>query len=73
MLKSEDFFKRTPETLKLVLDFLGLPEWEPEAWEIILRGEYERKINLTTRRRLEEYFELHNRRLYNYLGVDLGW
>jgi hypothetical protein len=26
-----------------------------------------------TRRRLEEYFEPHNRRLYEYLGVDFGW
>jgi hypothetical protein len=26
-----------------------------------------------TRRRLEEYFEPYNRRLYDYLGVDLGW
>lgn len=26
-----------------------------------------------TRLRLEEYFEPHNRRLYEYLGVDFGW
>ena len=26
-----------------------------------------------TRRRLEDYFEPHNQRLYEYLGVDLGW
>jgi hypothetical protein len=73
VLKSEDFFERTPETLKLVLDFLGLPEWEPEAWEIFLKGEYDRELDPATRQRLEEYFEPHNRRLYEYLGVDLGW
>ena len=73
VLKSEDFFERTPETLKLVLDFLGLPDWEPEAWKIILKGEYDQEMDPATRRRLEEYFEPHNRRLYEYLGVDLGW
>jgi hypothetical protein len=26
-----------------------------------------------TRRRLDDYFEPHNRRLYEYLGVDFGW
>lgn len=41
LLKSEDFFGHTSETLKLVLGFLGLPEWEPEAREIALKGEYD--------------------------------
>lgn len=31
MLKSQDFFERTAEILKLVLGFLGLPEWWPET------------------------------------------
>jgi hypothetical protein len=26
-----------------------------------------------TRRRLENYFEPHNKRLYDFLGVDFGW
>jgi hypothetical protein len=73
VLRSEDFFGRTPEKLKLVLDFLGLPEWEPEAWKIVLKGEYDQEMDPSTRRRLEEYFEPHNRRLYEYLGVDFGW
>ena len=73
VLKSEDFYERPSETLKRTLDFLGLPEWEPEAWEIVLKGEYEREMNPATRRRLEGYFEPHNRRLYEYLGADLGW
>jgi hypothetical protein len=25
------------------------------------------------RRRLYEYYKHHNQRLYEYLGVDLGW
>jgi hypothetical protein len=77
VLKSEDFFERTPETLKLVLDFLRLPEWEPEASEIVPKkrneGHYQRGMDPATRRRLEEFFEPHNQRLYEYLGRDFGW
>ena len=74
VLKSEDFFESPQETLKVVLDFLGLPAWEPETWEVrSKRGRYEREMNPSTRRRLEEYFEPHNKRLYDFLGKDLGW
>ncbi len=73
VLKSEDFFEGELETLKLVLDFLDLPDWEPEASEVRNKGHYERKMDPGTRQRLEDYFEPHNRRLYEYLGVDFGW
>jgi sulfotransferase family protein len=73
VLKSEDFFERELDTLKVVLDFLGLPDWEPEAWEIRKKGKYEQKMDPVTRKRLEDYFGPHNRRLYEYLGVDFGW
>lgn len=73
ILKSEDFFERPAERFRYVIDFLGLPAWEPVAWKIVLKGEYERELNPATRQRLEEYFEMHNLRLYEYLGVDFGW
>jgi hypothetical protein len=73
VLKSEDFFERPQDALKLVLGFLGLPDWKPEAWETRKKGRYERGMDPATRGRLEEFFEPHNRRLYEYLGVDFGW
>ena len=73
ILKSEDFFERPQETLKLMLDFLDLPDWKPEGWEIRKRGGYEREMDPPARRRLEDLFEPHNQRLYEYLGVDFGW
>jgi hypothetical protein len=73
VLKSEDFFERPAATLSRVLDFLDLPAWEPEEVEVRNPGTYTEKIDPTIRRRLEEYFEPHNRRLYEYLGVDFGW
>ena len=76
MLKSEDFFEDPAGTLKTVLSFLGLPEWEPEASDLGERrneGGYEEGMDPATRQRLEEYFGSHNRRLYEFLGTDLGW
>jgi hypothetical protein len=77
VLKSEDFFENPRETLEDVLEFLDLPEWEPEASELEggkrNAGRYGEEMDPATRRRLEEYFEPHNQRLYDFLGTDFGW
>jgi Sulfotransferase domain len=76
VLKSEDFFEHPQGTLKLVLDSLDLPSWEPEASNLSDKrnaGKYERRMDPALRRRLEEFFEPHNQRLYEYLGEDFGW
>jgi hypothetical protein len=72
VLKSEDLFDRTPDALEPVLRFLGLPDWKPEDSRPCFQGSYP-PMKPATRERLREYFEPHNRRLYEYLGVDLGW
>ena len=72
VLKSEELFARPRESLKRALDFLDLPDWEPEDWDSPKQKRYER-IDPSIKRRLEEYFEPHNRRLYDFLGMDLGW
>jgi len=76
VLKSEDFFEDPVETLKTVLDFLGLPEWLPAESELRQRrheGGYGEKMDPSTRHRLEAYFEPYNQKLYEYLGADFGW
>ena len=76
VLKSEDFFEDPAGTLKPVLSFLDLPEWKPKVWDLHYKrnkGDYEGGMDPATRRRLEEYFEPHNRRLYDFLGQDFGW
>jgi hypothetical protein len=76
ILKSEDFFERPVEILKVVLTFLDLPDWQPEASELQHRrhtGTYKQKMDPSTRRRLEAYFEPYNQRLYECLDVDFGW
>ena len=73
VLRSEDFFEDPSETLKLVTRFLDLPSWEPDEAEVLNKGTYTQELAPDTRRRLEDYFEPHNQRLYEYLGVDFGW
>jgi hypothetical protein len=72
VLKSEDLFNDTTNALGRVLDFLALPNWEPETYSIPNKREYT-GLDPLLRQRLDEYFEPHNQRLYQYLGVDLGW
>ena len=76
VLKSEDFFDDPKGTLMTALEFLDLPEWEPDTSKLEKKrnaGRYEDDMNPQTRRRLEEYFEPHNRRLYEFLGKSFGW
>ncbi len=73
VLKSEDFYEKPVESFGRVLAFLDLPRWEPESWEVKRKGKYERPMDSDTRRRLEAYFEPHNKRLYGYLGQNLRW
>jgi len=76
VLKSEGFSGHPQETLERVLSFLELPAWAPKAGELHNKrhsGGYTQEMQPAIRRRLEEYFEPHNRRLYALLGVDFGW
>jgi len=73
VLKSEDFFSNQSDTFERVLNFLGLPQWQPDAMVARNTGGYKERMNPETRERLQAYFEPHNRRLYEYLGRDLGW
>jgi hypothetical protein len=76
VLKSEDFFGYPRETLKTTLRFLDPPDWKPGAanlGEKVNKGKYDRGMSPEVRRQLEEFFEPHNQRLYEHLGVDFGW
>lgn len=75
VVKSEDLYGSTPETVAEIVRFLGLPVWKPEAARLA-RGapKHPREpMDPATRERLERYFEPHNRRLYERLGRDFGW
>lgn len=78
ILKSEDFFDDPVGTLTSTFEFLELPPWEPTTpylpknSEARHEGAYE-DMNPSIRRRLEAYFEPHNRKLYDYLGTTFDW
>lgn len=72
ILKSEDFFHDHQAVFDRVLKFLNLPNWQFKDFRKCNVGHYP-KINITTRRQLLDYFEPHNRRLYEYLGINFGW
>jgi Sulfotransferase domain len=72
VVKSEDMWKSTLDSLRRVQAFLELPYWEPKTYKPIYTGEYT-DMDPAIRRQLNEYYQPHNRRLCEFLGVDLGW
>jgi Sulfotransferase domain len=77
IIKSEEFYADPAATFKQVLSFLNLPEAEVEMGKKEFKqyntNTYSSKIDPVVRARLIEYFEPHNARLYEYLGIDFGW
>jgi Sulfotransferase domain len=75
VLKSEDLFADPIETVETVHEFLDLPKSELEATILTTKRNRRtrRPMAPTTRQRLEQFFEPHNQRLYEYLGVDFDW
>jgi hypothetical protein len=75
VLKSEDLFADPIGTVESVHEFLNLPKRD---MNITLATEKRNRRTFqpmapATRQRLEQFFEPHNQRLYEYLGVDFGW
>ena len=72
ILATEKFNRRRADTFHRVLEFLDLSPWEPETFPKHHRAP-RLQMNPATKKRLEEYFAPHNRRLYELLGEDFGW
>jgi hypothetical protein len=76
ILKSEEFYTDPATTVKQVLDFLNVPAAElqlsKETYKPYNNYTYAR-MNPALRKHLIAYFEPHNARLYDYLGVNFGW
>ena len=76
IVKSEDFYADTAAVFKQTLAFLNLPGLDSSE----KKAEFKQynttrppKMHPVTRKRLIDYFEPHNARLYELLGSDLGW
>jgi hypothetical protein len=80
VLRSEDFFKEPGEMYKKTLSFLNVPVFEPKSLQAGYKqynkskdSDAPRKMDSAIRKRLIAYFEPYNTRLYELLGMDLGW
>jgi hypothetical protein len=72
VLKSEDLYDDPGGTLRKVAEFLDLPPWQLSTYKPYNLARYA-PLDASTKERLMAYFEPHNQRLYEFLGVDLGW
>jgi Sulfotransferase domain len=73
ILESNEFFQQTAEVFQRVLDFIGLPRWQPAEFGNRFPGKYDEKMRDDTRRRLTQYFAPHNEALYAHLGTRFNW
>lgn len=80
ILSSEDFFRDPGALYKQTLEFLNVPVIEPKT--IVKEGyaQYNKaqytppsKMDPTLRKRLVEYFEPYNQRLYELVDRDFDW
>jgi hypothetical protein len=72
-VSSEDLLFRDPASIVAqVQDFLALPRHPVKQLRIYPR-EAGVPINDATRARLRKHFQMHNQRLFEYLGRDFGW
>jgi hypothetical protein len=72
VLKSESFYHNPEAVLHQVTDFLCLSTLELREYEQYNLNQYS-PMESATRERLLAYFEPYNQRLYEFLGIDLGW
>jgi hypothetical protein len=72
VVPSDDLLDRPDETYGRVLEFLGAPPHELEAYPRIFSRDYA-DMDPRTRATLNDYYAEPNHRLYELLGRDLGW
>ena len=72
ILKSEDFYSKTPEVYQQVLDFLGLSKSELNSFKVHRMGKHS-AISTETRKKLADHFRPYNEQLYQLLGKNFDW
>ncbi|HXV66512.1 MAG TPA: sulfotransferase domain-containing protein [Nitrosopumilaceae archaeon] len=72
IIKSEDFFDNPEKITNQVFKFLDLPPFKLKEYQVIRKGNYN-NMSPNTQKKLQEYFKLHNERLYQFLGRNFNW
>lgn len=74
VLKSEDLFSHTMETLREIFGFMGVEQnFKPKNVAPKNVGENKMAVNQKVLDYLNEYFAPHNKSLYDLLHRDFGW
>jgi hypothetical protein len=73
VLKSEDLFQTPQQAFDRVLDFLGLSPWDISHLPRKNEGSYRSPTSDALLAELTSFFEPHNQRLYEHLGVETPW
>ena len=72
ILKSEDFYAGAATTVKQVLEFLDLPEYQLSEYQNANPGSYQ-PVNQSVRDWLRDYFRPYNQQLEEYLSTKFNW
>ena len=72
ILKSEDFYAGVATTVKQVLEFLDLPEYQLSEYQNANPGSYQ-PVNQSIRDWLRDYFRPYNQQLEEYLSTNFNW
>ncbi len=72
VLKSEDFYAGAATTVKQVLDFLDLPEYQLPEYQNANPGSYQ-PVSESVRDWLSDYFRPYNQQLEEYLETKFNW
>ena len=72
VLKSEDFYAGAATTVKQVLEFLDLPEYQLPDYQNANPGSYQ-PVSDSMRDWLSDYFRPYNQQLEEYLGRKFDW
>jgi tetratricopeptide (TPR) repeat protein len=72
ILKSEDFYAGAATTVKQVLEFLDLPEYQLPEYQNANPGFYQ-PVSDSMRDWLSDYFRPYNQQLEEYLGRKFDW
>ena len=72
ILRSEDFYSDSETTMRQVFNFLDLPDYQMPNYPKLNSGSYS-FISESLREKLSDYFQPHNQRLEEYLGMKFNW
>jgi Sulfotransferase domain len=73
VIQSERLFSEPAAVCAELYEFLGLRPHRSGQYPVFYQGNYERAMAPELRARLADYFEPHNRALYQWLGKAYDW